>query len=100
MAVRRGISPMIVRQVTVLPQPPRPRCQTSASCTVKETPSTARTDAVAGGQVGAQVPHGQQRSADALTGHRPQDVGEAVADQAERDADEDDGQAGQGGQPP
>jgi hypothetical protein len=35
---------MIVRQVTVFPQPLSPTMPTiSASCTVNETPSTART---------------------------------------------------------
>ena len=39
-----GIRPMIVRQVTVFPQPLSPTMPSiSASCTVSDTPSTART---------------------------------------------------------
>ena len=63
MVLRFGFSPMIVRQVTLLPEPDSPTMPSvSPFSTEKLTPSTALHDAVVGVEVRLQVRDFEERA--------------------------------------
>src|SRR5262249_26137792 len=88
-----GISPMSVRHVTLLPQPLSPtRPRISPARSENETSSTARTTAPSASMY-VWRPDTRRISSAATSVTGAKEVGEAVADEAEADAHEDDGDA-------
>src|SRR5262245_50255882 len=91
--------PISVRHVTLLPQPLSPTSpRISPVRSENDTSSTARTTAPSVSMYVWRPETRRISSATSVT--RPEEVGEAVAGQAEPDPDEDDGDSGQGREPP